>query len=171
MTFRLTYREIRELARKTFLHTLVARGVARKAGLIASPALSGLRTVIDAYVSPLESPLARQYAVDLTGATEMRLTSQSNVPIYIFFSLAVDSEALDPGDFQPLSGLDEDEILIILSASIADSVSGGSSALHWLGIPEVLRVPLRLTISTGSAIPAMNSDLLDGSFSMALQIV
>ncbi len=169
MSFPITYREIHELARKTFLHTLVARGVARKAGLISRPGTSPKpRTVIDAYVNPLEGPLGRQYAADFSEVTRMRLTSQSSVPIYVHYSLQVDNEALDPADYQPLWGFDESESFTTLSASGAESVSGGP--LGWLTIPEFLRVPLRLAVSTQSEAPAMNPDVLDGSFSTSLQV-
>ncbi len=168
MSFPITYRELERLARKTFLHTMVARGVARKAGLVSHPpTASRPRTVIDGYVNPLESPLGRQYAADFTGQIRMRLTSQSSVPIYVHYSLQVDNPVLDPTDYQPLWGYDESESFTTLSASQAESVSGAD--LRWLTIPEFLRVPLRLAVSTQEETPAMNPDLLDGSFSMALQ--
>lgn len=168
MSFPITYEELRKLARKTFLHTLVARGVARKAGLISAPGTSPARTVIDAYVHPLEGVLGRQYAADFTGETRMRLTSQSNVPIYVHYSLQdpPDNTLLDPTDYQPLWGFDADGNFTTLSALIAESTGD----LRWLTIPDFLRVSLRLVVSTQSETPAMNSDILDGSFSMMLQV-
>ena len=155
--FSTTYAEIEELIKRTALSVPLARAVARKAGL-RQGAGSFSRTVFAAYIDPMEQPLARQWVTDLSGASRVMLQSRSNVPIYVFCSTNVGSNALDPGDYVTL----RDPALVRVSAS-------ASSEPAWRTLPINRRVPLRLTIGTDFQTPSIEPIILDGPFFVSLR--
>jgi len=95
------YTEVSELIADRAMHKRMANAIVRKANLRRVPGEGGLRTVIDGYVHPEEDRLARQYATDLSGTTEVRLESQSVGVLTVLW--ASESAALET-TFTPLAG-------------------------------------------------------------------
>lgn len=106
----------------------------------------------------------RQYIVDLTNKTEIRLSSQSNIDVYILYSTSTDSSEgpLDPNDYAPMFGATPDEAFSVKANSGED--------LPWLEIFEFNRRELRLAVSTDAGFVSMNPSSLDGPFSLMLQV-
>lgn len=167
MGFRITDREIDRKIRIKALSDPVPIEIVRKGGLPQQAAPSGTvaapRTIIDAYLSPTENPLGRQYLAELAGVERVRLSSQSNVPVYVLYSESTESNALDPGDYAVL----EDDVGNPVTASQAFSDPGDD--LRWFTLPAEVRTLVRLLISTSQTEPELDAGALDGRFSVALQ--
>jgi hypothetical protein len=168
MGFRITDREIDEMIRQESLDEPMAVEVVRKGGAGQGEAppevVSAPRTVIDAFLSPREEPLGRQYLVDLSAVGRVRLASRSRGDVYVLYSESADPGPLDPGDWIVLK--DEDGTPI--SASSATSDAGDD--LRWAPIPPEERTRVRLIISTSQTEPQLDNSILDGPFSVALQV-
>lgn len=169
MTFPSTYHALARLALKKALQTRWARAIARKAGLHTLPPVGGVRTVIDASIHPLEEAYGRQYIADLSGATEMRLSSTSNVPVWVRYSVVgATSTLLEMIDAATLHGLDETSTDVPLSAQRTDV--DAAEPLGWLAIPSELRVEMRLLVSTRQFQQALDPLSLDGPFAVLMQV-
>lgn len=160
MPFRKTYEEIEEMILNTALYTPMCRDIVRRAGLVPGGGTRRPRSVIDVFMD-VGDALLEQWATDFTGYEQIRFFSESSVPVYVLYSLDT-STAYDPGDYAVLSALDADENSVEISSLATDS--GGD--LHWYTIPEELRVPIKLTLSTAAELPIME----ESRFSAALQV-
>ena len=123
-------REIERMYASQGRETLTARRSVAKSGVSpGSNIIASARTVIDAYMGPDEVALARQYLANFEDATEVRLASQSNSPVYLFYSPSADDTSFNPADWVGFMDVNDD----FVSASSADS----SGDLRWFAIrPE-----------------------------------
>jgi len=151
------YQAVLDMVPEVALVTQHARGVARKAGLRRGTGTVETAVVSD-YVGKAEQPLARQWLIDLTDCTQARFYSGSSVPIYLFRSDNLSSEALDPGDYEPF-----------MDGTSAQFSCEASDTPEWRELWD--STPQRLTISTSASQPEMNTGALDGAFSVLLQVV
>lgn len=151
MSFSLTYRAIIEMVGDVALQTPTARGVARKAGLRRGSA-PPITSVISDFLSVAEQPLARQYLVDLTGATRARF--YSDAPIYLLRSGSLESAELDPGDY--VSFLD-------------DTFTPFSPDGVWRSVYSEYLTASRLTVSTSPYAVGLDTSLLSLPFVVLLQ--
>lgn len=167
MGFRITDREIDRMIRQEALEKPMADEMVRKGGVPQgdAPAVTilAVTTIIDAYLGPVEGPLARQYLADLSGVERVRLASQSNVAIYVLYSESADDGALNPGDYTVLEDTDGNPVW----ASQANSDPGDD--LRWFTLPAEERTLVRMCLSTSQTQPELDTDALDGPFSVALQ--
>lgn len=142
---------------RTVLHTTVARGIARKAGLRSVAGDVGeafSRTLIDAWIDPTFDKECWQWKVDLSGYSAIRFVNRGplNPNFFLAYSISgFSSSALDPGDYAlftipPLDpyGYPNGPLEAFSGTSELD---GGRP---WAQIPENLRIPLRLTFSLGT---------------------
>lgn len=171
MSFPISYREIHEMTRKTVLHTRVARGVARKAGLRRTAGSLRPQTIFDAYIDPQIEGLIYQWLVDLSGFSRIHLASMSDIPVYLSYNtnaLEPPSEALAVGGWTQMTGL-LDEVTTPISGSRADTT------LKWYVLDESLQRSMRLGLSVNTqgeiGWPASSGagEAFDGPFSVALQ--
>lgn len=166
MGYRITDREIDQMIRQEALEKPMADEIVRKGGVPQRTApdttVRAPSTIIAAYLSPAESPLARQYVTDLSGVERVRLASQSNVIVYVLYSESVGGGPLDPGDFLVLEGEDGNPV----SASQANSDPGDD--LRWFTLPPEERTQVRLLVSTSQTQPELDGSL-SGPFFVALQ--
>lgn len=168
MGFRITDREIDRMIRKEALIKPKAQEMVRKGGVPQREApdttLTVPRTIIDAFLAPREGALGRQYLADLSGAERVRLSSQSNVTVYILCSESTTNGVLNPGDWVVLEDADGSPV----SASKNNSDPGDD--LRWFTLAPEQRMLLRLIVSTAQGTPELDIDALDGPFSVALQV-
>lgn len=159
---------IRATIRRTVLHTRVAKGVARKAGLFARASAPSPTTVLDAYIDPEQEGLSYQWLVDFSGVSEIRLASQSSATVYLMRSLlGVESEAYDATDYVPLDGaLGGTGTQVFSSRTLNES----GDDLRWYELDISQQIPMRLGLSTDGAAVGWNAGALDGPFSVALQV-
>jgi hypothetical protein len=143
--------EIKRMIEKKARTKRMANRIARKADITLAGGPGGAKTVIDAYINPLEANLARQYATDFTGVSEVRLTSRSDSPIYILYSTDPPGGLLNPG-FSPFSPA--------LSAS-----SAGDSG--WLATD--FEGEMRLVLSTQPSAVRMEATVSAEPFAVLMQ--
>lgn len=165
-----TYAAIKAMIRRDVLHTRLARGVARKAGLkrgVISPPPRPV-TLIDAFCI-LEAPKDEDeegapysWEIDLSPYTHARVTSTSDWQTRLVYSLnlvgttdymvpSVDPESVDWDDI--LGTLDEpghpfDGGSHLLSGTWSDLGFGfDPRTLGWTVLPEVVKQPIRVAIA------------------------
>ena len=159
MSFPKTYQALREMARDEALRVPMARAIARKAGLRSVPGgdvvTSGVSTLIGASLGPTHVPLARQFSVDLSPYSRLRMASTHADVIYAYFSLGTGT-ALDPADWNLLPGYSEE-----LGSSIFLRASTGTSGVtdffYWIDLDEEHRVPMRLCFAQEDGLPGAPS--------------
>lgn len=190
MSFPGTWREIKEMALDSALDTEMARKIVRKAGLKQGASVAPVafeRTLVAAWIYPKASKENWQWEVDLTGFSAIRFVSRGvlNPNFFLVYSLAgFGSQVLDPGDyllFTTLWPLDPygypTQWLEAYSGN--SEIDGGNP---WAEIPPALRVPMRLSLSVGTAGGSQwnwttgappsgwGSDNYAGGFSVGVQV-
>jgi len=159
--------EIRRIVKNEALQTYTARRVFRKAGiLLESIVLPRPRTIVDGIINPLEHNLARMWLVDLTNATQIRFTCESNVTMFLNRMTSTDATALD-ATWTAMMGANSSNATVNLSASRTTTDAGD---LLWRTIPEPLRGPQRFCLGHSSGDPSLDPNRLDGPFSFAVQV-
>ena len=144
------YTQVERMIENTALQTKTARAIVRKAGLRPGESsqpttLTKPITLIDTWIVPVASFLSQEFlwswAIDLTGFTQIRLTSQSfgSMTIWVYYSLNETTE-LDAGDW------------VFLGSAEDSSQQDVSTPLKWMAIDEALRRPLRITVGLEQAV-------------------
>lgn len=166
------YREIKRMIPQRARHTKMARGIARKSGVrieVAGSVVIGdrPRTLVDAYVDPGYGSLNWQWRVDLTPFSAIRFLSTTGVRVYLWRSPSgadATTGPVDPGDYEVFiapdltSGID--------SEIFSQNSHFFSSDLRYYTIPEGMRNPCRLSISSSAeayGINAIDFSIAEGS--------
>lgn len=165
MSFPRVYREIEEMVPRLALHTKTARAIARKAGLHSGEAVNRPATVIDVFVDPFQEAFARQHVVDFTNYTMIRMSSTSNLMVYLNRSLTgLTDTRIDPIDYIGMQ-------IVEGNAFLGANRDSSSTGLGWKTLKAVNRVPLRVGLSTDLTLLSMDPRSLDGPFNVVVQVL